>query len=41
MRLLAPLFVVATVVLFGSGVAMGFSTDTHSRSPAGSMARRR
>jgi hypothetical protein len=28
MRLLAPLFVVATVVLFGSGVAMGFLHGT-------------
>jgi hypothetical protein len=36
MRLLAPLFVVATVVLFGSGVAMGAAprTRTPARPPA-------
>jgi hypothetical protein len=41
MRLLAPLFVVATVVLFGSGVAMGLFHGPHFRSPAGFTARRR
>jgi len=35
MRLLAPLLVAATVVLFGSGVAMGSYTDKHCNLPAG------
>lgn len=34
MRLLAPLFVMATAALFGSGVAMGSFMAARSRSPA-------